>query len=87
MEEATPQFGHRIAEIYARPVWQLDDIAALMSLPLSTLKAIIQTHPIGGAFLAGRRICVMQPVALAWMESLAEKSPYVRRKNNKRAAA
>lgn len=72
-----------IKETPPRILWGLDDITAATGIPLSTLRIEMEQHPLKGAFILGRRVCVLPADVHAWLEQLKEKNAYIPRKNNK----
>ena len=81
-EPGTPR-SPLIDDILARPLWSIEDISVLISLPRSTVKMLMERTPIEGGFLAGRQVRFQPHNVHAWFRKLQEQNPYVKRSNNK----
>lgn len=63
-----------------RPVWDFADCAAMFNLPLATFEMMVRETPMEGMFLMGRKRCAKPEDALAWLDHISGKFPYVPRK-------
>lgn len=73
-----------IQALNSKPILGFSEVAALLDVPLSTLLQVMDTVPMEGAFLIGRRRKVARQDLDLWIEQLKETFPFTPRVNNRR---
>lgn len=68
-------------ELRAKPVWSFDEFLHLVGLPDSTAELVLADTP-AKFFTMGRRRFILQNDALAWLELMAKRHPYTKRRNS-----
>lgn len=75
-----------LTELAQLPAIPLADFALWLGLPLRTLLELIEEFP-ARVFLLGRRRYIRREDALEWIDQMAERQPWTRRRNNPRAGS
>ena len=68
-------------ELRAKPVWSFDEFLHLVGLPDSTAEVVLAETPVK-FFTMGRRRFILQSDALSWLELMAKRHPYTKRRNS-----
>ena len=74
---------YTMSELRAMAVWDFIAWAAYLQLPSSTLAKLLEENPCDDIFLMGRRRYIKQEDALAWVDLIAARNPYIPRRNNR----
>jgi hypothetical protein len=72
-----------ITETMAKPILGLEDMIRVLDLPESTLEIIFADHP-PPMFTLGRRRYIKTVDLMPWVDELAGRYPWTKRKNAKR---
>lgn len=75
-----------LVELSQLPAIPLAHFALWLGLPLRTLLELIEEVP-AKVFLLGRRRYIRREDALEWIDEMAERQPWTRRRNNPRAGS
>ena len=93
MEDSIASLGGRndqprltLVEINQRPAWSISDFASMLGLPLSTMVQVLAEHP-AQTFKIGRRVYILKPDAMDWLNDLSIQTAQVPRTRRKKKMA
>jgi len=81
----TETSGADFASLMAKPVWSFQEFSEVIGTPESTLQVVLDECP-ARMFLIGRRRFIKQDDALSWLDEMAQRYPYIPRKNARKGA-